>query len=107
MANSCIDVDWGDAPEVFRDKLVRARKGHVCGECDEKILPGDLHEYATGKWDGDWSEHRTCARCCNVRRDYFGSWCYGMLVEDFNAEHGIDYRHGIPAHITPCRGSTP
>lgn len=104
MASSCVYVDHDSYPEFCSEKLVRARKPHICGECGDPIQPGDLHEYVTGKWDGCFSDHRTCARCLNVRHDYFESWIYGEMVEAFQETHGIDYRDGIPADLPPCRG---
>lgn len=98
----CIDADYGEPIEMYNAKLVRARKAHRCGECDDTIAVGDLHEVVTGRCDGEWLSHRTCARCCNVRKDYFATCALGCMVEDFKAEHGVDYRKGIPAHITPC-----
>lgn len=105
--SSCI-VQWdGEAGfEPSSAKLVRARKEHRCCECGETIAIGDLHEHFRGR-DPElerWDSWRTCARCLNVFKDYFaGSRVLGMMVEDFEAEHGFDYRDGIPADFAPCR----
>jgi hypothetical protein len=101
---ACIDVYDGDVPaECFSEKLVRSRTTHHCGECGDPIKPGSLYERARGKWEGDWSTHKTCARCVNVRADYFRTWFYGHMVEDFRKTHGFDYRDGIPEDFGPCQ----
>lgn len=103
MANACIEADWGEPAEIQREELRRAGKRHTCGECGDAIEPGDLHEYVTGKWEGEWATFRTCARCVNIRRDYFHSWVYTCMVVDFRETHGFDYRDGIPADFAPCK----
>ena len=103
MGNACIVADYGEHVTLSTSKLVRGRKAHVCGECHDLIAVGDLHEHVKGLCEGEWWDHRTCARCVNVRTDYFFSWVYGCLAADFEAEYGVDYRKGIPAHVTPCK----
>lgn len=100
--SSCIIVDGWDGPDVFREEVRRARKEYKCCECGEKILPGDVHGYATGCWEGDWLTYRTCARCQLVADDYFDGRAFGAMVEYFKEAHGMDYREGIPPHIVPC-----
>ena len=108
MASNCITVDWDyEVPEFFHSKMRRARKAHRCCECPETIQPGDLHDYAVGKWDGEVIEFRTCARCSNVAADYFDGRIYGGMYEDFFQAHGFDYRDGIPADFAPCRERGP
>ena len=102
VADNCIYVDHGESCDVLTEKLRRARKEHTCCECGDAIKPGDLYEDSDGLWDGMWAKHRTCARCVNVRADYFVGWTYTMMVEDFYNAHGFDYRDGIPADFTPC-----
>jgi hypothetical protein len=106
MSDSCVyPSDFYDAPEFVTTSLRRARKPYRCGECGDPISVGDLYEYAAGKWDGRFSCFRTCARCVNVRTDYFPhGWSYGEMVQDWKETHGFDYRDGIPADFAPCRG---
>jgi hypothetical protein len=107
MTSSCIwQYDEGETMEPCTTKLVKARKPHCCCECAVTINVGDLHEYVRGLYDGEWETYRTCARCLNVHADYFaGRRVLGCMVEDFEAEHGFDYRDGIPADFAPCRES--
>ncbi|MCH7908689.1 MAG: hypothetical protein IIB38_03625 [Candidatus Hydrogenedentes bacterium] len=102
MTDNCIYSDDGEPFEVSTRKLRHARKPHQCTECGGEILPGDLYEHIAGLSDGEWCSYKTCARCCNVRDDFFVAWTYGTMVEDFQCEHGFDYRDGIPEDFTPC-----
>jgi hypothetical protein len=103
MSGNCVWVDIDEGPTAFSEEVRRARKTYRCCECGEEIKPGHLYEYASGKWDGEWGRFRTCARCANVRRDYFkGGWIYGQVVEDFQEAFGFDYRKGIPPDFAPC-----
>jgi hypothetical protein len=102
MANSCITVDHDEEYVLSNETLRRARKEHECGECRDKIKPGDLYENHKGLYDGAWDEHKTCARCLNIREDYFHGWFWGMMVEMFEDAHGFDYRKGLPADFAPC-----
>lgn len=103
MANLCIDIDHDGGPSVHKCEVRTARKQHTCCECGETIEPGRKYEYVRGKWEDRWSEYKTCARCANVRRDFFNSYVYGQCVEDFREWHGFDYRDGIPPDFAPCR----
>ena len=100
--SSCIVAEKGLLVDLRRTTTPRARKQYECGECGDNIPRGGLHEHVTGLVEGDWFSHRTCARCVNVRTDYFDFWNYGMLAEDFEAAHGFDYREGIPSDFAPC-----
>ena len=102
MADNCIYVGCDESYEFFTEKLVRGRRPWTCGECGDDIAVGDLHEHFKGMYDGDWEHHRTCARCLNVRKDFFREWMFTHMVEDFQEAHGFDYRDGIPADLTPC-----
>lgn len=104
MPSNCVHVDALDCqPTVYRQELRRARKKYECGECGDEILPGYLYEFFTGLYEGFWSTYRTCARCVNVRDDYFkGGWVFLCIAEDFYEAFGFDYREGIPADFAPC-----
>lgn len=67
--NVCIGMDYGDyeQPEFYQANTVKARKPHKCGECNREIPKGALCESVAGKWDGDFSTHRTCMDCVNIR----------------------------------------
>lgn len=104
--NNCCCIEQDTAPEAHVEKLRCARKPHVCDECHETIPTGALYEYVWGKWDGSMSVYKTCARCVNIRTDYFTcGWNYTQLVEHFRECFGFDYRDGLPPDFAPCKGS--
>ena len=105
--SNCIYTDADESYEIGEAKLRKARKEWVCCECDDPITPGDLYEHFKGRYDGMWDQFRTCARCVNVRTDFFRGWFFTMMVEDFKDAHGFDYRDGIPADFTPCVRAEP
>lgn len=51
-----------ERPEVWREKIVKARKPHKC-ECREIIQPGELYWYGFGVLDGESYTMRWCRRC--------------------------------------------
>lgn len=104
MPSNCVHVDAHDCqPDVYRQELRRARKAYRCGECGDEIQAADLYEAFTALYEGVWATYRTCARCVNVRDDYFkGGWIFERIAEDFFEAFGFDYRQGIPADFAPC-----
>lgn len=42
---------------------VKARKAHRCEECNDVIVPGELHMRRKVRFDGEFSSWRTCMRC--------------------------------------------
>lgn len=103
--NNCCCIQVDDGPEFSSEQLQRARKPHVCGECQEAIPVGALYERVSGVWDGQFRTYKTCARCANIRDEYFAcGWYYTQLVDDFRECFGFDYRDGLPADFAPCKG---
>jgi len=85
MDCSCIDIDSSDypGPKLFKEKIVKARKQHKCSECDADIQPGERYENASGVWDGEFSTHKTCSICCEIRNALFcGTYMFGEVWEE-------------------------
>jgi len=73
MSFSCdcsIDPYDYDCPDVFNERMIKARKPHKCCECGAVIQVGDRHELVEGLWDGSWSRYRTCRACKTIRNHY-------------------------------------
>jgi len=84
---ACVYVDCNDSPEFCSERVVKARKTHICGECQREIKPGESYEYVFGVWEGDQNTHKTCLDCASVRSLFFCyCWFYGRVWEDL-AEH--------------------
>ena len=105
---TCIEI-WNDnEPEFFSEKIVTARKEHICCECGEVIKPGEQYESVGGKWDGEFGRYKTCIGCSRIRKCYFcGGWLYEMMWEDlinhfeeiyYNYDTGTvdDFAHLVP-----------
>lgn len=53
----------GEAPEAFWDETRRARKPHVCFECQGVIQVGELYYYCRGIWDHTPGSHKLHIAC--------------------------------------------
>lgn len=76
-----------DAPEFYNKSEPRARKQHRCDECGGVISPGESYEYVSGKWDGWFSQFKTCGRCRDIRTWTQNNvpclcWAHGDMIED-------------------------
>ena len=92
MECGCVcDLEY-DPPEFLRSVWRRAKKEHMCCECNETIQVGSQYEYVSGKWEGDFYTFKTCTPCANIRRDYCCS--YGGLRDELREILGIDYVTG-------------
>jgi hypothetical protein len=76
----CCSCPDADPPEIFKEEIRKARKSYKCGECKGEIKPGEQYEYVRGRWEGYWSEHRTCIICKRIRDDLCScGFLYGQL----------------------------
>ena len=97
LGQPCVCVyEYADhGPEFSCTTFPVAAKEHECCECGEVISKGTKHEVVKGKWDGYFSQHRTCMACKNVRDNMMScGWVYGELWHDirqaFEDEYGAD-----------------
>jgi len=75
-------VDIDEIAKVYHIETPRARKEHVCCECNEPIPVGQRYEKTTALWDGQWNTYKTCAPCLRMREDFCpGGWYFGFLGE--------------------------
>lgn len=52
---------------VSTSSFVRPRKSYPCDECGCAIRVGEVHEFTSGLWDGEWSSFRVCSDCVAFR----------------------------------------
>lgn len=88
MDNACY-CDF-DPPSVCHVNIRKARKKHVCSECESIIAPGEQYEHVWGVWDGWPNTNKTCCRCLALR-DHLDDlpcfcWSYGGLLEQAREE---------------------
>jgi hypothetical protein len=62
------DCDIGESPEFYSSEWRHGTREHRCCECRRVIPAGELHRYIVGKWEGDVSWFRMCARCDALHR---------------------------------------
>lgn len=84
--------DYDSFPEFFHSSTRRARKQHECCECREQIMPGEAYQRCVGKWDGIFSEYKTCLPCSRIRQDFCAP--FEMLVETLWDALGFNYLDG-------------
>lgn len=85
---ACVSVsgDW-DPPAFYAAEMRRARKDHKCDECRRVILPGEVYERTTAKWDESISSFKTCVDCQSARDSFFcNGYLHGSVWDDLE-EH--------------------
>lgn len=75
-----------EAPDIFRQTWVKAKKEHRCYECKKIISPGDDYEYIFGVWWGDASSYHTCEKCADLR-DSLQALGFCSTIGDLLADH--------------------
>lgn len=97
MSLSC-GCDWENAPSVYKECEVEARKAHTCCECKRIIQAGETYQYVFGVWDGVASSFHTCEKCADLRESLtaLGFCCsYG----DLHGEHQEYLTHYRPQKL--------
>lgn len=64
-------------PEYIDEKIVKARKEHICDYCTEKILSGTKYSDFVGKEDGrlyHFKSHLRCKFIANQLYEYIDPW---------------------------------
>lgn len=66
-----LSCDCDNLPEIFRQKIQKARKQHFCCECGKQIDPGTDYEYVFGVWEGEADQFHTCIACADLRTSMY------------------------------------
>jgi hypothetical protein len=69
-----------EAPAIYFERFVRARKEHCCVECKHSIWVGEEYQRVTGLWDGEWATYATCSCCARARCALSGELGFGECV---------------------------
>ena len=83
MECSCNINSCDEGYEVYKKRTITSKTIHKCGECNRKIPVGEKYEVYTGVFEGDRYRHKTCSDCLSFRNNFFGSWMFESLWEDF------------------------
>lgn len=90
-------ADDGESATLSRDRVLVARKEHVCGECDEPIPVGAKYERTDGLWDGSWSTYKTCLSCVEIRNHFScEGWLFGAVWDDLEQNFFPTMKAGGP-----------
>jgi len=81
----------GDLPRIEDDKIRKARKQHVCCECQEVINPGEKYHWFKGLWDMGWQEYQTCLKCEELRRSIPREWYQPDGIEFGKLHEALKY----------------
>lgn len=87
----CLSSYDGDGYSDFCTQATRkARKPHVCSECEKPILPGEKYEHAAGKSEGEMWAFDTCLICAEIAETFYreGRLFGGMLWEEMHDSVG-------------------
>ncbi len=82
---SCVcSIDGADGFEnkLYHEQTVKARKYHLCVECQGDITPGESYEKVTGLNEEGFFSAKTCSLCAEIRQCLFCSWTFGRMWED-------------------------
>ena len=82
MECSCeISADVQVYSTILSERWIAARKTHVCGECSERISPGEKYYKEHGLDDARVFTHKTCADCISIRANLCSDYFYGQIRE--------------------------
>ena len=81
MECACFDADVDDYSTVLEDKMVKARRPHLCGECLRVIEHGEMYRREKTVHDGTCSTHKTCIDCSSIRDNLVCSFFWGGVLE--------------------------
>ena len=56
-----------EAPTLYEERVIVARKSHRCCECRCEIHKGERYQSSSGLWEGQFSRFSTCLPCASVR----------------------------------------
>lgn len=90
-------ADYGEGPEWWQARWVRAAKEHKCGECCRLIQPRERYQrYVTKHQDGKMRSWVTCGHC-EVAQAWLEATCDGFIF----GEVGDDIREHMKEHGYP------
>ena len=93
----CMVDDCDGWVEMIAATRPKARKEHKCAECYRIISAGETYIRERFKFDGEITNHRTCAHC-GIARGWLqaecGGYAFGAIEEDI-AEHVGNGGYGL------------
>lgn len=74
-------------PDMIEEKVVRARKRHVCDYCGAYIEPGEEYNRAKLAYEGtvyEWKAHKECIFIASELWDYIDPDENGLTADEFS-----------------------
>ncbi len=87
-------ADSGCEAEFNSEKVRKARKQHVCGECWRFIEPGEKYIYGAGKFDGEMYSSKMCLHC-KVAANWLSIRCHGYLYGGISEDVGDHLQENV------------
>jgi len=79
----------GERPDLYEERVIKARKDHRCYECSGVIPKGEHYNRAKGMWDGEFSSFATCGDCKAMWCDLGCTcWVFGSLRDAVHIQDG-------------------
>lgn len=57
-----------EQPAIYKETKRKARKLHICHECEQSIEPGTEYVRISGCWEGQFAHIKMCLLCHEVKR---------------------------------------
>jgi hypothetical protein len=92
-------------PEVFSDRIVRAKKPYQCEECGDTIAAGEKYHSVFGVWDHEPGSYKICCNCEKLR-----SWLLELNLPDADCcmgQYGNLYDELVECDLISFKNSKP
>lgn len=86
-------IDDSERSTVSNTANIKARKQHICCECDRAIRAGERYDRCKILYEGEWSTFNTCSHCAVAQiwlSKNCGGWVFEQVAEEI-AEHAEEY----------------
>ncbi len=80
MSCSCTIETDTEQNDFYHDKIVVAKKEHICGECKSIIKIGEKYEYVSAKSDHFFTA-KTCLPCKEIRDCFCCTWHFEYVFD--------------------------
>ncbi len=96
MFISCdCSIDDYDTNEIEEVSWPKARKEHICYECERIIKKGEKYEVCSLLSSSKWERYKTCLGCTRIRDAFCpNGWYIGGLANQVSDCIGFNYVTG-------------
>lgn len=87
-----IDIYDVSCNQFYCEKFHKAKKQHVCCECNSIIEIGERYENEVGKGENGFFSYTTCMDCYSLKKAFFCNYYFGSLWEYFFEEFDLMFK---------------